>query len=775
VILLLAFTIGANVAMFSVLHQALIRPLPYAEPERLVMGRATFNGNINPDMSAYDYFDYRERNQVFQSVGLIMTGERNVTITGGDHPEQLPAATVSWDLLPTLGIPAAAGRHFLPAEQQLDGPAVVMISCGYWLRRFAASADVIGSTIMVDGAPRTVVGVMPTQLQALRAADIWVPMQRGGSRASSRGWHNWLMVARLRPGVTLEQAQADADAISTQLSREYPDTNRDKALLLTELHVVLAEGYQTAMILLMTAVGLVLLIACGNIASLLLARGADRRSELCVRAALGASSPRIVGQLLTESLVIATLGGALGTALAICLQRVILSLVPVGVPGIEKLGVSWIMMVFALLVSLASGLLFGALPAVQAARSGIVSNLRSSGRSTDHRGRRFHSGLVVVQVAVSVALLIGSGLLLKSLYTLRAVHPGFDTSNLLTAEIRLASDKYPGQEARIQLFSGLTEELRALPGVRDVAVINQLPIRDPGNNIAVYATARPPADPNDRIPAYRRSVLPGYFAAMGVPLLRGRGIDTTDTAQAKRVLVVNETMARTLFPDENPIGQLVNIGSDIDCEVVGVVGDVRVSGPRYRPRFTMYSSYLQQPTLTMRLALRTTGEAAAVTAGYRRAVWRRDRDIPIPELISMEQIIARSVSGDSAIAVSVTLFAAVAALLAALGLYGVLAYSVSRRSHEIGVRIALGAQAKHVIIEVMKRGLHLVAAGILIGLAAAFWASRFLQRILFETAPTDAATFVVVSLLFMLVALIACLIPACKALKVSPVSALTSP
>jgi putative ABC transport system permease protein len=775
VILLLAFTIGANVAMFSVLHQALIRPLPYAEPERLVMGRATFNGNINPDMSAYDYFDYRERNQVFQSVGLIMTGERNVTITGGDHPEQLPAATVSWDLLPTLGIPAAAGRHFLPAEQQLDGPAVVMISRGYWLRRFAAAVDVIGSTIMVDGAPRTVVGVMPTQLRALRTADIWVPMQRGAPRASSRGWHNWLMVARLRPGVTLEQAQADADAISTQLSREYPDTNRDKALLLTELHVVLAEGYQTAMILLMTAVGLVLLIACGNIASLLLARGADRRSELCVRAALGASSPRIVGQLLTESLVIATLGGALGTALAVCLQRVILSLVPVGVPGIEKLGVSWIMMVFALLVSLASGLLFGALPAVQAARSGIVSNLRSSGRSTDHRGRRFHSGLVVVQVAVSVALLIGSGLLLKSLYTLRAVHPGFDTSNLLTAEIRLASDKYPGQEARIQLFSGLTEELRALPGVRDVAVINQLPIRDPGNNIAVYATARPPADPNDRIPAYRRSVLPGYFAAMGVPLLRGRGIDTTDTAQAKRVLVVNETMARTLFPDENPIGQLVNIGSDIDCEVVGVVGDVRVSGPRYRPRFTMYSSSLQQPTLTMRLALRTTGEAAAVTAGYRRAVWRRDRDIPIPELISMEQIIARSVSGDSAIAVSVTLFAAVAALLAALGLYGVLAYSVSRRSHEIGVRIALGAQAKHVIIEVMKRGLHLVAAGILIGLAAAFWASRFLQRILFETAPTDAATFVVVSLLFMLVALIACLIPACKALKVSPVSALTSP
>ena len=773
-ILLLAIGIGANVAMFSAFHQALIRPLPYAEPENLVLGRATFKGDINPDMSAYDFFDYRDRNEAFQSVGAINTTPVNATITGGDEPEQVSSVLVSWDLFPTLGIPALAGRHFIRAEGEPGGPNVVIISGGYWLRRFGESPDVIGSTILVDGTVRTIVGIMPPDFRFQHDVDLWVPMRRDGPSARFRGWHSWLMVGRLAPGVPIERAQEDVDLIAGQLASEYPDTNRDWAILLTQLHAAIAEDYQATMVLLMAAVGLVLLIACGNVASLLLVRGAARRMELCVRAALGASSYRLARQLITESILTSIAGGTLGTALAVWIQRFLLHVVPVHMPGMQELGVSWSLLAFAFAVSTATGLLFGVLPAAQAARVDIMDNVRSGARATDARGQRFQSWLVVAQVAVSVILLIGSGLLLKSFATLRAVEPGFDTRNLLTTEIRLPSDKYSDEARRIDFFSTLAEELRAIPGVTDVAVINQLPIRDPGNNIAVYAADRPPPPPNDRVAAFTRTVLPGYIETMGIPLLYGRGIDATDRAQSRRVLVINETMARTLFPGEDPLGRPVNIQRDVDYEVVGVVGDVRVEALRYRPRLVMYGSYFQQPGFTMRLAIRTAIEPTSIARAVRNAVWSQDRDIPVVGLTSMEEIIARTVSNDRVVALSVTLFASVAMLLAALGLYGVLAYHVSSRTHEIGVRVALGAGARNVLMQVLKRGLVLVGAGIALGFVGAFWASRLLQKVLFDVAPTDLATFAGVTLFFALVALVACLIPARKALKVNPVDALAA-
>jgi predicted permease len=749
VILLLAVGIGANVAMFSALHQALIRPLPYAEPERLVLGRTTFHGYINPDMSAYDYFDYRELNQVFESAGAIRTGSRYATVTGGDEPERVNTVLVSWDLFPTLGIPTVAGRYFTPAEGQLGGPNMVLISGGYWQRRFGGAPDAIGSTIIVDGAAQTIVGVMPPDFEFLHDVDLWLPMRRDSPTANSRGWHNWLLVGRLKPGVTIERARADLDLISAQLASEYPDTNRDKGVLLTELQEAFAEDYQTAVVLLMGAVGLVLLIACGNVASLLLARGATRRAELCVRAALGASSGRLVRQLLTESLVTAIAGGTLGITLAMYLQKLILHVLPADVPGMESLGVSWPMLAFALAVSVATGLLFGVLPAVQAARVTIAGSVGSGTRTTDSRGQRFQSCLVVTQVAVSVILLVGSGLLLKSFATLRAVQPGYDTANLWTTEIQIASNKYGDESERIHFFSTLLEELRAIPGVSDVAIINQLPIRNPGNNPSVYAADRPPPDPNDRRAAFWRTVLPGYFGAMGIPLLHGRGIEASDLTDAPPVLVINETMARTLFPGRDPLGGLVSVFQrDAIYEVVGVVSDVRIEGPRYTPRMAMYASYFQHPTLTMRIAVRSAIEPTSLAAAVRNVVWNRDGDIPVAELSSMDEIIARTVSDDKVVALSVTLFAAVAVLLAALGLYGVLAYYVNRRSHEIGIKVALGADAGHVIRPILRRGLSLVAVGIALGLVGAFWAGRVLQRLLFEVAPTDAATFGFVCLFF---------------------------
>jgi putative ABC transport system permease protein len=772
IIAMLAVGIGANAAMFSAFHQALIRPLPFPEPESLVLGRAVRSGRLNPDMSAYDFFDYRERNEVFESVGTIKTMPANVTITGGDEPEQVISVMVSWDLFPTLGIPATAGRHFLRAEGELGGPNVAILSGGFWLRRFGGSPDVIGNTILVDGKAQTVVGVMPPDFRFLHDADLWVPMRRGGPSADSRGWHNWLMVGRLRSGVTIDSAQADVDVISAQLAAEYPDTNRDKALLLTQLRAAVSENYQTAVILLMTAVGLVLLIACGNIASLLLARGATRRAELCVRSALGASSSRLVRQLLTESMVTSIAGGACGTALAIWFQKFILHLVPVDVPHMENLGVSWSMLAFALAVSTVSGMIFGIMPALQATRVNVADNIKSGTRSTDAHGQGFHSILVVAQVALSVILLVGSGLMLRSFATLSAVSPGFDTENLVTMEIRLASDKYPDEAMRIEFFSTLTEELRAIPGVTDVAVINQLPILHPGNNPAVYAADRPPPDYEDRVGANRRAVLPGYFDAMGIPLLHGRGIDASDTAQARKVLVINETMARRLFPNEDPLGRPVKIWQDADYEVVGIVGDVRVGGLQYAPWLTMYGSYFQQPTLTMRLAIRTAYEPTSLAEAVRSVVWNHDRDIPVAGLTSMDEIIARTVSNEKVVALSVTLFASVAMLLAAFGLYGVLSYYVSRRTHEIGIRIALGADGGDVMRPILRRGISLVASGMVLGLAGAFWVTRLFQQILFDVAPTDATTFVVVSVFVAAVALGACLIPARKALRVDPVTAL---
>jgi len=776
VVLVLAIGIGANVAMFSTMNQALLRPLPFPEPSKLVLGRATFNGNLNPLVSGYDYFDYRERNRTLESLGAILFAAFDVTVTGGDVPEQISGTFASWDLFRTLGVHAQLGRHFSADEGEPGGPSVVMISHGYWQRQFGGAPDIVGQSITVNGAPQTIIGVMPAGFEILYDVDLWAPMQREGAFADARRWHNWLLVGRLRPDATIESAQADMDAISAQLAAEYPETNRDKALRLTDLHEALAENYRTSLMLLMVAVGLVLLIACGNVASLLLARGSVRRSELSIRAALGASGSRLMRQLLTESMVTAVLAGALGTLLAIWFQKLVLQFMPIDIPGVEAQGISLPMLGFALLLSATTGLLFGILPAVRAAQTNVVEDIKSSVRTTDSGGSRFRGALVVAQVAVSVILLIGSGLLMRSFANLRGVNPGFDPRNLLTAEIRLTNEKYPEAEQRVNFYAKLLEEVDAIPGVTDVALINMLPIRNPGNNIYVYAADRPPADPNDRDIAYTRTVFPGYFDAMGIPLLRGRGIERSDVAESPRVLVINETMAATLFPDEDPIGRLVVVdqGEAVTYEVVGVVGDVRVSGPRYNPRLAMYGSYFQRPIYTMRMAIRTAIEPTSIARDLRRIVWSQDRDIPLDELSTMSDLIARSVSRERVMALSLTLFAAVAMSLAAIGLYGTLAYYVSRRVNEIGIRVALGAASGDIVRRVLKRGLLLGVIGIAAGLVGAFWATRLIQQMLFTIEPTDPVTFAAVSAFFALVALVACLIPAWRALRVDPLTALAA-
>jgi putative ABC transport system permease protein len=771
VVLILAVGIGANVAMFSIIDSAMLRPVTFPEPERLMLGRATVNGGLNPLVSAQDYWDYRDLSTSFESLEAYVGFTNSYTITGIAEPERIAGLLVTVGLFPTLGVNPQLGRHFAVEEGLEGAPDVVIISYGYWQRRFGGSPEAVGSTLIVDGDPYTIVGVMPAGFRIGFDAEFWLPMRPDSPFTQYRRWHNWLLVGRLEAGVDLEGAQSEVDVISAQLEAQYPDSNTGKALLLTDLREAVVEGYRSSLLLLMGAVALVLLIACANVAGLLLARGSARRAELSLRAALGASGPRLMRQLLTESLVLAVIGGIAGTVSAGWLQHLLVRPASLGLPNALSADISGTALGFALLISLATGLLFGTLPALRLARRDVVEDLQSAARTTDAGGAKFRSALVVAQVAITIMLLIGAGLLIRSFARVTGVDPGFDSANLLTAELRLTGGEYSELDRRIQFFSDLRERLQAIPGVEGVAIADRLPVRDPGNWLITYAADNPPLDPADMRGAPFRVVMPGFHATMGIPLLAGRGIEATDAGDAPLVALISRSTAERLFPQESPIGQRIAVDFDgpTEFEVVGVSEDVHLFSLADQPTEVVYASYYQIPYSLMRIAVRTAGEPRSISATLRDAVWSLDRDIAIARIVTMDEVLASSVDRYHVMALSLAAFAGIAVLLASIGLYGVLAYYVTRRHHEIGVRVALGAGNGAIIELVLKRGIALVAVGLAIGLVAAFGLTRLLQGMLFNTAPTDPATFLSVSALFALVGLAACLIPAWRALRVDPV------
>lgn len=774
IILILAVGIGANVAMFGILDTAMLRSLPYADPGRLVLGRTTFDGQINWTSSAPDYWDWRDLSTSFEFLAATWGFTRNHTITGGEEPEQIPGTVVSTEFFSTLGIAPQLGRGFIPDEALEGGPNVAVISNGYWQRRFGGSPDAVGSTLTIDGIPHEIIGVIPAGFRFYYDVDVWRPMRPDSDFAGARRFHNWLLVGKLKPGVTLAQAQSEVDVISSQLEAEYPDSNKGKALLLTPLPDAMVEGYRQSLLMLMVTVGLVLLIACGNVAGLLLARGSGKRAELSVRAALGASGGQLIRLLVAESLVLAIVGGALGTLLSSWMRPLFLQFLAIDPPAGAGTGTSSTLLLFAVGISLATGVLSGIMPALRTARGDPIDGLKSSVRTTDAGGARFRSGLVVVQVAVSVVLLIGAGLLIRSLLGLLSIEPGFNTKNLLTAELRLPYTEYVDAERRIQFFTKLADDVGAIPGVESVALVNQLPIRNPGNNIYVHDSENPPIDPSDIRSAYIRSVLPGYFETMGISLLAGRAIEATDVRDAPRILVISESMADSIFPGRNPIGRtaVVDFGEPVPFEVVGVVADVKMSSLLSTRFPTMYGSYRQIPYLEMGIAVRTAVEPTSIAGALREAVWKLDRNIPVAGVETMDEVVARTLADRRARTVAVAIFGGVALLLAAIGLYGVLAYWVTRRRHEIGIRVALGAGSGNIVQLILKRGIGLVALGIVIGLVGAFGATRLLEDMLYNVEPADPLTFALASLFFTLIALIACLVPAWRALRVNPLIAL---
>jgi predicted permease len=775
-LLTLALGIGSTTAMFSVTNAALGRALPYPDPGELVLGRATFSGNVNPWASFPDYQDYRDRAASLESLATIGGGASPFTITGGDEPQQANATFVTANLFETLGVSPTMGRTFTIEELPPDAAGQVVISHGFWQRWFGESTDVIGKTLLLDGSPLVVMGVMPAGFRFMYDVDLWLPPWPGNSDPITRRYHNWLLVGRLAPDATLANAQSEVDVISAQLQEAYPESNQTKALQLDGLQDAMVESYRPALMILLGAIVLVLLIACSNVASLLMARGSTRASEMALRSAMGAGRPRLTRQLLVECLILAAVAGGLGVVLATWLQNLILGFVSMDLLGISEVRMSPSMLGAALALSLGTVLLFGLFPSFATAKANPVDDLKEGARgSTAGGGMRFRSGLVVLQVALSLVLLVGSGLLIRSFARLSGVDPGFRTETLLTATVALPRDRYTGEGEQTRFFEDFKEDIESLPGVESVAMINQLPILHPAGNVAIWAPERPP-ESNTATPwADRRIVFPGYFETMEIPILEGRGLEETDVADSPPVIVLSRRTADLVFPEESAVGRqvAVDVGTDEPglFQVVGVAEDHQTSSLSGNPRPAMFFPHTQWPSGTMRIAVATENDPMGLFRPIQERLWEMDRDIVLSQPQTMKDAVSSSISNTRAIATVLGMFAAVAIALAALGLYGVLAYFVARRVHEIGIRVALGASGGNVLKLVITRGMILVGVGAVLGIAGSLGATRLVEGMLFQVSATDASTYIGVTGFFFLLALGACVIPAWRALRVDPVEA----
>jgi putative ABC transport system permease protein len=772
-VLVLALGLGGVTAMFSTVYAVAIRPLPYPEPDRLVFGRATFNGNINPWVSGPDYADYRDQGRSFEALEAFFCVPKEYTVTDGRDAERVRVLLATTGLHRILGVRMTLGRSFTDEDGRAGAASVALISHAYWRKHFAEATDLTGRSLVIDGHTFAVVGVMPPDFHFVYDTDVVLPVW--ASDLGPRRYKNWLLVGRLRKGVTLASAQSEIDVIGARLERAYPDTNTGEALLLTPFQSAVAEQYRSSFSLLCAGAGAVLLIACANAAGLLLARGAGRHSELAVRAALGASPGRIVRFLLAEALVLAGVAGIAGAALAIWLQRGLVGLLPEETLLLRDVALSRPVLGFALGVTLAVGFVFGLLPAWRTRPTDITRDLRAGGRSIRAHGIRLRRGLVIGQVAISFALLFVAGLLLRSFAALRGADLGFDRRNLLTVEVPLPPQAYPGAKSS-EFFTRLVDDVRSLPGVVSVAAIDGLPLRNPYNNVGIYAAANPPANPQAGSSGFQRIVLPGYFRSMGIPLVAGRDIEATDTVGSRRVVLISQRLAARLFPQHNPLGQTVIIdeATDAPWEVVGVVGDVTQCSPTEGSDTfgSFYRAYPQQPWSTIRLAIRTAGDPHAVVPAVGALLRRMDFRVPLSGPRTMDELLANTTISEKAQTTFLATFSLLALTLAGAGIFGLLLYVVAARRQEIGIRMALGATVGGIVRGVLREAASLALVGMLAGGAGALAAARLLRASLFGVGPSDPVVLVAAAAALALVVGLAAWLPARRAAKVDPVIAL---
>ncbi len=776
--LTLAVGIGANTAIFSVVNAVVLRPLPLPDAGRLVWfdGVNPARGITESALSMPDYLDWRNEADAFQSMTAFVQGSA-ILSDETSEPERVPRGVVTASFFPTVGVNPAQGRAFVAEDELTGSEPVAVLSHGLWQRRFGANPNIVGSKFMLSGRSVTIVGVMPAGFDYPARAQLWSPLKPGPE--DQRRDNRYLQVlARLKPAATLSAAQTQIDTLSARFGQQYPETNGGQSARLTGLQEWTTRGVRTSLLLLFGAVGFVLLIACANVANLLLARGAARRKEIALRTALGAGRPRIIRQLLTESLLLACLGGAAGLILSLFLTDLLIALSPADVPRLNEVGLDARVLAFTVGVVSLVGLLFGLAPAWQASKTDLNEVLKDGGRSsTEGRGRnRLRALLVVSEMALSLLLLVGAGLLIKSFVLLREVNPGFDSANVLTMRISLPGARYTEPKLRANFFHELTERVKTLPGVEAAGATLSLPLG--GSNFSVgrsFIREGRPLISQESLDTGYFVATTGYFRTMRIPLKAGRDFTEQDGAETPPVVVVNESLARRVFPGEDPVGKRITVWRDekFAREIVGVVGDVKSTRLDAKTESQIYVPYAQDAGWgSLSLAVRTTVEPETLAAAVRGAVLSIDKHQPVHDIKTMGDVLSASVANNRLVVLLFGLFALFALLLATVGIYGVMSYSVAQRTHEIGIRMALGAQPGDVLRLILKQGLMLTLGGVGLGLAGAFALSRLLSSLLYGVSATDPMTFGGLALLLAAVALLACYVPTRRAMKVDPMVAL---
>ena len=790
VIIALALGIGANSAIFSVVHAVLLQPLPYDEADRLVFLNEKSPVLDEMSISYPNFTDWRNQNQSFEKIGVYNRASYNLTGTG--EAERIVTGQVSADLFSVLRVNALHGRVFTNEEDKPGGTPVVVLSYGLWQRRFGGQTNIVGQPITLNGKSYTVIGIMPESYLYPSRVEMWVPVGQLSDQLSwqQRGNHPGLYgVARLKPGVTFEQAEADMNNIAANLEKQYADSNTGNRVRMRWLMEIFVAEVRRTLWIIFAVVIAVLLIACANIANLLLARATTRRKEMAIRTAVGASRWRIARQLLTESILVSMIGGAIGLFMAYWGVQLILYMSPNAIPRSREIGLDWTVLLFTLGVSFVTGVLFGLIPAIQAGEVDVHETLKETGRGTSGRNW-LRSSLVVAEVATTLVVLIFAGLMIRSFYKLQQVNPGFSHDRLTSFSISLPQKKYATEEVRGSFYNRLIENIRSLPGVESAAAASGLPLGNNGWQTGFVIDGQPPPPP-DQTPLMEAClVTPDYFKAMNIPVLRGRvfndrddrshlaGRDLSKMNENQRSIaglnkiVIDEEFAKRYWPNEDPVGKRVNLGRDSDplkLEVLGVVGRVKMESLNQNSdRVQGYFSFNQLPQGGMTVIIKGASDPNLLISSARNAVKEIDPDQPIYNPRTMSEIRAESVEGERFTLTLLSLFASIALVLAIVGIYGVMSYSVTQRTHEIGIRMAIGARPLDVFKMILGHGMKLALIGVGLGLVGAFIVTRFMAAMLFGVEPTDATTFGAITAILIAVALLACYLPGRRATKVEP-------
>lgn len=767
-ILTLTLGIGATTAIFSVVNGVLLQPLPYPQPDQLVRVHETVPQYGRFSVAPATFLDWRSQNDVFERIAAY--GGTSGTFAWSDGPERIQGANVSWDLFELLRVAPALGSSFTPDQDQPGSNNVIVISHALWQRRFDADPAIAGRAVTVNGTAMTIAGVMPAGFYyPSRTAEFWRPIAINTANAP-RGAHFLGVIARLKDGVALDRADTAMRAISERLALEYPNNSANESAEVVALHEQVVGAIRPALTTLLIAVGVVVLIACANVANLLLVRASVREKEVAIRAALGAGRGRLIAQMLSESLILAVVGGGLGLLLAYLAIPAVQSLSAGSIPRVADVSIDSTVLLFAFAASVLTGIIFGLVPAIQMSRTGTSHALRDGGRSSvGSSGRWLRGALLVGEVALSLVLLVGGALLLRSFANLTGVNPGFNAQGVLAFQVSLPQASYPDDANVRQYFDTLLTRLSTVPSVESASAVQTLPMRG-SYVLSVTIQGQPEPRPGEEPSANYRAITPDYFSTMEIPLRRGRGFTSHDTATTPPVAVIDEAFAQRHYPGEDPIGRRLDIGNGTDgAEIVGIVGSVSYGGLDAVPAPTMYMPVTQDGFNTMWVLTRTSGDPSALTTTVRNVVKELDATLPAYSVTPLTTVLDESVAQRRFSMMLLVLFGVVALLLAAVGLYGVVSYSVSLRTKEIGLRLAIGAQPRNVLTMIVGGGMKLAGVGVALGLAGSFGASQLVESMLFDVDKADPTSYVVTTVLLLAIAAVACYIPARRAMRVDPI------